>query len=415
MDPNPRPNPLRHLTALSLIASLGAACSIDATSVGMGPHSDGTIVVDDGDDSTTQSIDGPSLPATPYNYSQVDYPAHFRQVITVGPFTGSVLSMDNTPADNPVTDAGATLGRVLFYDTELSQNGTVSCGSCHQQSHGFADPATLSLGFDGGETGRHSMGLANARFYQNGRFFWDERAASLEEQVLGPLQDEVEMGMTLDEVVARVRDQGFYGALFENAFGDDEVTVDRISRALAQFVRSMVSFESRYDTERAREGSPIPDFPGFTAQENRGKRIFFGDGQGPAACAGCHISEAMVQPAPFNNGLDAQGASDDLGVFDHDPRPQNLGAFKSPSLRNIAVRPPYMHDGRFDTLREVVDHYSDGIQDHPNLGPGLAGPIAAQGGFNFSEQDKEALVAFLRTLTDDGFINDPRFSDPFAD
>lgn len=171
---------------------------------------------------------------------------------------------DNTPANNPVTDEGATLGRVLFYDKKLSANGTVSCASFHQQDKGFSDDAALSLGFDGGTTRRHSMSLINARWYGRGRFFWDERAATLEEQVLMPFQDPVEMGMTLDQVVNTVAAQTYYPELFQAAFGSEEVTAEKISMALAQFVRSIVSVNSKYDEGRPQANIPTNDFPNYT-------------------------------------------------------------------------------------------------------------------------------------------------------
>ena len=399
------------LLALPLFATL-VACSPGAADIGAPDQPDEPTQTE-----PTTTVEGaPSLPAEPYDYATLDLPDHFYEVETIGPFTGSSASMDNEPADNPVTDDGATLGRVLFYDVDLSQNRTTACASCHQQAHGFADPEALSFGFEGGLTGRHSMGLSNARFYDRGHFFWDERAETLEDQVLMPLQDATEMGMTLEEVVARVEEQGFYAELFEAAFGDSKVSSDRIARALAQFVRSLVSASSRYDVARANAASRFAVFPEFSPAENRGKQIFYGDGNGPpGACGGCHIGEVMSQLVFFNNGLDSEADSTDLGAFETTPLPPFLAAFKAPSLRNIAVRPPYMHDGRFDTLAQVVDHYSEGIQLHPNLGPGLRTPDGQPVQLNLSPQDKLALIAFLETLTDDAFLQDPRFSDPFEE
>ena len=165
-----------------------------------------------------------NLPGEFYNYANPDLPNHFT--------TGQVAQIDNTPGNNPVTNAGATLGRVLFYDVSLSANDTKSCASCHIQANGFSDPERLSEGFEGGETGRNSMGLANARYYDNGRFFWDERANSLEDQVLMPIQDEVEMGLTLNELVSKIQSLDYYQPLFSDAFGDTNVTTERISRSL---------------------------------------------------------------------------------------------------------------------------------------------------------------------------------------
>ncbi len=344
-----------------------------------------------------------NLPTTPFNYANPDIPAHVLN-------DPGLLAADNTPFTNPVTDAGATLGRVLFYDKNLSKNKTIACASCHQQANGFSDPLVLSDGFEGGKTGRHSMGLVNARFYNNGRFFWDERAASLEAQVLLPMQDPVEMGMTLDSVVGRVSALPYYSTLFTDAFGDETVSAERISRALAQYVRSIMSYQSRYDEGRAQVANPNQPFPNFTQQENQGKNLFFNPQLG--GCAGCHGTEGFVAPGPRNNGLDATNVADQ-GVGGNSGNPAQAGLFKSPSLRNIALRAPYMHDGRFSTLLEVVDHYSTNIQDNPNLSAPLRQPDGSIKRMNFTATEKAALIAFLQTLTDQSLATDEKFSDPF--
>lgn len=366
---------------------------------------------------------GLDLPTEYFNYADIALPVHYSTNAFRQPFQRAATSMDNTPANNPITNAGATLGRVLFYDKKLSANGTVACASCHQQAFGFDDPRVLSEGFEGGHTRRNSMGLTNARFYTSGKFFWDERANSLEEQVLMPFQDEVEMGLTLEELEQIARDQEYYTILFKQAFGDETITSDRISRALAQFVRSMVSTTSKYDMARAEVQSPTDNFPSFTAEENLGKALFYQpvplEGGGVATCASCHISEAFVGGAApagttftENNGLDAQ-STDDLGVAETTNNPRDEGKFKVPSLRNIAVRPSYMHDGRFETLEEVIDFYSTGIQAHPNLSRPLRGPGGDPVKFNFTQAEKDALVAFLHTLTDHEMLADEKYSDPF--
>lgn len=355
-----------------------------------------------------------NLPDTPYNYSNILLPAHFR-VNAGGPLPTAILAHDNTPATNPVTDHGATLGRVLFYDKNLSKSRSVSCASCHNPENAFSDSDILSKGFDGGLTRRHSMSLVFARYYQRGRFFWDERATTLEQQVLMPIQDEVEMGLTLPELVARVNEQGYYPALFKNAFGDENVNTDRISRALAQFVRSIVSTNSKYDIGRAQVPNQGAPFPNFTPQENLGKQLFLQPiPNGGGGCIGCHTTEAFINPplGPLNNGLDAVSTTD-LGAFESQPNPMFRGAFKTPSLRNIALSAPYMHDGRFATLEEVVEHYNSGIQAHPNLAPALRAPNGNPVRLNFTPDQKTALVAFLNTLTDNTLSTDPRWSDPF--
>ena len=335
----------------------------------------------------------PVLPATPLDYT-VALPAHLDDP--------SVRRLDNTPASNPTTDAGATLGRVLFYDTRLSANHTVACASCHRQADGFSDPAPRSTGFAGGQTARHSMGLSFARFHRNGRFFWDERAATLEAQTLQPIQDATEMGMTLPGVVGRLQATDFYGPLFADAFGTPDVTPERVGRALAQFVRSMTPAGSRYDAARAAGplGPPGAPLAGLTARENQGLGLFFGRGQ----CNNCHGSDAFAALDPRNNGLDVVPA--DVGA--------GGGRFKVGSLRNVGRTAPYMHDGRFATLEQVVEFYDSGVRDSPNLDPGLRLP--GGGGprrLNLSTAERAALVAFLRTLTDDSFATDVRWSDPF--
>jgi cytochrome c peroxidase len=363
-------------------------------------------------------LDVLELPWPPYDYDP-PLPAHFT--------TPAVLALDNTPPDNPISDAGATLGRVLFYDPALSLNESISCASCHRQAEAFSDPVELSEGFDGGLTGRNSMSLVNARFYATGRFFWDERAATLEEQVLRPIQDPVEMGMTLDELVTRLQARPYYAFLFEQAFGDPAIDSDRIARALAQFVRSITSYRSPYDEGLAAVGGdPLVDFPAFTAQENLGKQVFFGVGN----CAPCHLGQegeplpAGTPPpnaaifmlvAPANNGLEASLMGEDNGVGDEVGNTAQNGMFKSPSLRNSTLTAPYMHDGRFETLAHVVQHYDNGVLPHPNLDPRLEDPDGQPQRLNMQTAEKQALQVFLTTLTDTALLADPRFSDPFRD
>ncbi len=358
---------------------------------------------------TTTPTDGITtvlnLPDVPFNYSSQTLPAY----LTAPPIVGQI----NTPGNNPITDWGATLGRVLFYDNLLSINKTLSCASCHKQANGFSDPAVLSKGFNNGLTGRHSMGLANAMYYPNGRFFWDQRANTLEAQTLMPIQDGVEMGLTLDTLVARLRNTTYYPTLFTRAFGDNNITTNRVANAMAQFIRSMVSYRSKYDTGRAAyPAAPAPPpnqaFANFTAQENRGKEIFLSPQN---ACAACHGSETFTAPTARNNGLDATTTDRGFGAVINNTN--NDGEFKVPSLKNIAATAPYMHDGRFATLEQVVEHYSTGVKAHPNLSPQLVLPNGQPRRLNLSVADKAALVAFLRTLTDNGMNTDVKFSNPF--
>ena len=346
-----------------------------------------------------------TLPATPFNYANPSLPAY----LSAPPIQGQI----NTPADNPITDQGATLGRVLFYDKTLSKNRTISCASCHKQENAFADLTALSKGFDGGSTGRNSMSLINAKYYPAGRFFWDQRAATLEQQVLMPIQDLVEMGITLDTLVKRVQAQPYYPTLFAKAFGSSTINSNTISKAFSQFVRSIVSYQSKYDQGRQTlpTGPPPPPnavFPNFTAAENRGKEIFLSPVGG---CAPCHGSETFTAPEAKNNGLDA--AVTDRGFGTVTSNAADDGLFKVTSLRNVELTAPYMHDGRFTTLEQVIEHYNSGVKNHPNLSPQLKLPNGQPRLLNISVADKAALVAFLKTLTDRNVTTDVKYSNPF--
>jgi len=342
------------------------------------------------------------LPVFSLNYAAPVLPPNF--------LVPPIVNQDNMPTSNITTDAGATLGRVLFYDKRLSANQAIACASCHQQGHGFSDARRFSPGFNGGATTRNSMGLTQARYYPRGHFFWDERAATLEDQVLQPIQNAVEMGMTLPALVTRLGAEPFYTNLFSQAFGSPEITSDRVSRALAQFVRSIISTRSKYD-----RGIPI-GFSNFTAEELLGRQIFFGQ-VGNATCAACHGTDNFVPNNIFNNGLENPYVDKGVGALTGLARDE--GIFKVPSLRNIELTAPYMHDGRFATLEEVVEFYNSGVVNHPNLSPPLRVPTppGAPPGpprrLNLTAEQKAALVAFLKTLTDPGIATDPKFSDPF--
>jgi cytochrome c peroxidase len=347
--------------------------------------------------STTTNALG--LPATNYNYAAPMLPANF--------LVNPILAEDNTPANNTNTDWGATLGRVLFYDRRLSTNQTVSCSSCHQQAHGFSDPRQFSVGFDGSVGTRNSMGLSNARWYQRKKFFWDERAASLEEQTLKPIQNPIEMGMTLEALTNRLAAEPFYTNLFAKAFGTTGIDTNRISRAIAQFVRSIVTTSSKYDLGLTN------NFANFTAQENTGRQIFFGLNGNRATCALCHTTDNFVQTLGIdNNGLEFPYV--DTGIGGITGNAGDMGKFKVPSLRNIELTAPYMHDGRFTNLEQVVEFYNSGVVFNANLTP----PLRAAGGnsalrLNLTADQKAALVAFLKTLTDTNLANDVKLSDPF--
>jgi hypothetical protein len=251
------------------------------------------------------------------------------------------------------------------------------------------------------------MPLVNLRYYQQARFFWDERAGNLEEMVLLPIQSRIEMGQDINQVVDILARDTMYPVLFARAFGDRHITEQKIGKALAQFVRAIVSYESRYDAGRARVRTARDDFENFTVQENRGKALFMRN------CSTCHMKEGNEQffvPTPANTGLRRADPTADAGVGDVTLQDADLGRFKSPSLRNVEVTAPYGHDGRFATLDALIDHYSDNPIFDPNLGYMI--PVDP---LRFTASEKAALVAFLKTLTDRKFLTDPRFANPFVD
>lgn len=312
-------------------------------------------------------------------------------------------------ANNPVTDDGATLGRVLFYDRSLSDDGLISCASCHQPQHGFADDAPLSEGVGGGQTHRNTMALINLAYQP--RLFWDGREDLLEDQVLQPIQHPDEMGMDLDDLPDLLATFPHYPQLFSAAFGDPEITSERIARALAQFLRSLQSTGSRYDAGLAN------GFADFSPQELAGKSVFFSQ---TTRCAQCHGTRNFYTPSELMvNGLSTDYGSDgDGGLGAITDTPQQDGMFRVVSLRNIGLTAPYMHDGRFASLREVVDFYADGIQPHPQLNHRLSLSGIGENGqppltMDLSDADREALVAFLHTLSDTTDFSRSPWGSPF--
>jgi cytochrome c peroxidase len=323
-----------------------------------------------------------------------------------------------------VSSDKATLGRVLFYDKQLSKNGKVSCASCHKQSIAFSDDVAFSEGFDGQVTERNSIALGSvvnfSAYYSTEntspfgsavRFFWDERAGSVQEQSEMTLENKIEMGMEMYQLPSKIANSEYYPILFSAAYGDPAITEERILGALTDFIMGMGSYESKYDKEASRNlNNDFAEYAGFTASENRGKDLYL------LNCQSCH-GRRFGRPGKrvANNGLDMDYVDNGVGALENDP--SKNGVFKVPTLRNIAVTGPYMHDGRFETLEEVIDHYSTGIKSHPNLDTDLKeyngnGQYEAKK-FNFSASDKKALVDFLHTLTDDKFITAEKFSDPF--
>ena len=343
----------------------------------------------------------PVLPDPPFAYSALEFPDAWLEDPALQLFGGF-------GADLEVTDAGATLGRVLFYDPQLSIDGTVSCATCHQQARAFSDPVALSTGVSGNPTHRNAMALFNFRYQR--RMFWDLSTVGLENQVLQPIEHPDEMAMDLASLPAHLADIPYYPALFEAAFGDEEVTLESVQSALAQFLLTFQSYSARFDTGLEN------DFADFTASELLGKDLFF---NGQTRCNQCHSGKNLFSTQPFINGLEVDyAAAGDAGVGELSGDPFDDGRFKTVSLRNIGLTAPYMHDGRFATLREVVDFYSDGIQPHPYLDErlgenGFGSPGQAPYQLNLTEVEREALVDFLRTFDDTVMVSAEWLNDPF--
>ena len=323
------------------------------------------------------------------------------------------------PADNPLTVEGVDLGRRLFYERQLSQFDSISCGSCHRQENAFTDAIPLAVGVPDIPLEVNTMSLANMLW--NNKFFWNGRVNSLEELIIFPMEDHREMNQPLSVSISKLEADPLYPPLFEAAFGDDEITGDRIFKSMSQFMRSMISADSKYDQYVRGEYSP-------TEQELRGIDLFFTHpvaetGLRGGNCGDCH---STFLTAGFNTGFDGfhnNGLDTDQdlkeGLFNVTGLPQDRGKFKAPTLRNIALTAPYMHDGRFNTLEEVLDHYNDNIKESETLDVLIreaSNEVIVPGEpikLHLTEQEKQDILAFLHMLTDENFINDEAFSDPF--
>jgi cytochrome c peroxidase len=347
------------------------------------------------------------------NYANQTRPAYLNPV------------KDNT-GGNTITNAKASLGRVLFYDKNLSIDNTVSCGSCHKQQFAFSDTDIASLGVAGGTTGRHSMRLVNSRFAVEAKFFWDERAASLEQQTTKPVQDHAEMGFSgqsgrpaLSNLLTKLQAIGYYNELFKFVYGDITVTEARLQECMAQFVRSIQSFDSKYDAGRVQVPNDGAPFPNFTAQENMGKQVFLTPAvfnaagvrtSGGAGCNGCHNApEFDIDPNTRNNGIIGKigGGGIDITVT------------RAPSLRDVAnaagiENGPLMHTGNLATLQNAVGHYNaiNIAPGNTNLDPRLTpGGMGQQ--LNLNAQEMSGLVAFLKTLSGTNVYVDKKWGNPF--
>ena len=332
----------------------------------------------------------------------------------------SYITKDNTPETNQINNEITTLGRVLFYDKNLSENNTIACASCHQQAFAFSDPLTSSVGLNGGNTGRHSMRLVNSRFSNEEKFFWDERATSLENQVTQPIQDHIEMGFSgtngdpdFNELIAKLSAIDYYQTLFDFAYGNSTIDEDKIQRALSQFIRSIQSFDSKFDEGFVQSPNLNAPFPNYTPQENLGKQLFLNPPpNGGAGCAGCHAPpEFDIDPNTLNNGV--------IGVIGSTTE-VDLTNTRSPSLRDLvnpdgSLNGPLMHDGSMTSLLQVINHYNS-IPNNPaniNLDNRLQRPGNQTQQLNLTINEKSALEAFLKTLSGTDIYTNEKWSDPF--
>jgi cytochrome c peroxidase len=334
----------------------------------------------------------------------------------------SYITKDNT-VGNSITDKGALLGRVLFYDKLLSSDKSVACASCHLQANAFGDAKSASVGVNG-STGRHSMRLINSRFADETKFFWDERATTLELQTTQPIQDHSEMGYSgqngdpsLTDLIAILQQTDYYQELFELAFGDATVTEERMQKSLAQFVRSIQSFDSKYDIGRATAANDGANFSNFTAQENAGKQLFLAPPQfgpdgvrtaGGAGCQGCHRApEFDIDPASGNNGIIGK-----IGGGGND-----FTNTRAPTLRDIinpsgSINSLFMHNANFGAIQGVLSHYNQITTQNPQIDRRLI-PGGNPQNLNLTGPERQQIEAFLKTLTGSDVYTNQKWSNPF--
>jgi cytochrome c peroxidase len=334
-----------------------------------------------------------SIEPTPYT---VEIPPHFPQM--------------SIPSDNPMTVEGIELGRKLFYDTRLSLDNSISCASCHTQETAFTDPKKFSVGVNGALGDRNSMAIINLGWQQF--FFWDGRSKTLEEQILQPVPNPVEMHQSWDKTISKLKEEKAYVEAFKFIFKTDNFNKSHVSKAIAQFLRTLISANSKFDVMYKVENNfslntdekVIKDQ--ITAQEWEGYDLF--KSLNGADCFHCHNGALMQVQKYSNNGLDE--VFTDFGREKVTGNTADRGKFKIPTLRNIALTAPYMHDGRFATLDEVIEHYSSGIHISPTIDPMIE--HASTGGVQLNSAEKASLKAFLLTMTDFEFISNPKFSKP---
>ncbi|MFT4943100.1 MAG: cytochrome c peroxidase [Flavobacteriales bacterium] len=313
-----------------------------------------------------------------------------------------LLPAPEIPINNPLTEEGIALGRALFYERKLSANNTLACAGCHKPNQGFSDQRRFSLGIDGIAGFRNSMPIVNSAWNTKNKFNWDGSANSLEEQVLEPVINEIEMHNTWPNAVETLQTDANYPTAFGEAFGTTTISKELVAKALAQFIRTLVSGDSKFDKHLLGEAT-------LTPLEAEGLAVFLDEDRGD--CFHCHGSpnNPLWTDNDFhNNGLDETFL--DLGFGDITGDPAQFGLFKSPSLRNLAFTAPYMHDGRFETLDEVIEHYSEGLVFSPTIDPLMK--TVAQGGVQLTAQEKQALKAFMLSLSDPTLASNPAYQNP---
>ncbi|WP_366941098.1 cytochrome c peroxidase [uncultured Algibacter sp.] len=327
-----------------------------------------------------------------------------QYVATPSPLNIPKLFEDNIlapiiPTDNPLTIEGIALGKKLFFDPILSSNNTQACADCHNPENAFTDSNKFSEGVEGVLGNRNSMPLFNLAWNYDEKFFWDGNTFSLEHQAFVPVSDPIEMNSNWTEVEQKLQQHSEYPVLFEQAFGVSKIDSTLITKAIAQFERTLISSNSKFDKHLLGKVTLSPE-------ELNGFNIFMNEAKGD--CFHCHGSDKnplWTDNLFHNNGLDETFSDLGLGTISGDPA--DNGKFKSPSLRNLAFTAPYMHDGRFKTLDDVINHYSEGLKNSPTIDPLMK--KVAQGGVGLSNQEKNDLKAFLLSLSDYDFINNPNF------
>jgi cytochrome c peroxidase len=323
------------------------------------------------------------------------------------------------PTDNPLTIQGVELGRMLFYEKRLSGNNTMSCASCHKQEKAFSDDRRFSVGIQGIAGNKNSMSLANLLW--TNRFFWDGRANSLEQQALQPIQDPIELHQNLGQAIKKLQETDIYPPKFKLVFGNEQITAENVAKAIAQFERTLISANSKYDKYLRGEYQP-------TNLELKGLDLFFthpipqANLRG-ANCGDCHLQITLSGDRNgfkgfHNNGLD-NDANLNVGLQRITNNPNDRGKFKAPTLRNIALTAPYMHDGRFTSLEQVLEHYDQHIRISQTLDPLILEASNEQFlppntvKLYLTKQEKDAILAFLQMLTDEEFTKNPKFANPF--